>query len=813
MLPMKIIKILSSTIITLSLIIFLNNSWNFGTPIPPLGKFLDPFHGFWQNAETEKVTDKNLAITGLTEKVTIVYDSTLIPHIFANNDHDLYLAQGYVTAQHRLWQMEFQTYAAAGRLSEIVGEAALDYDRGQRRTGMVWGAENSLKIMHEDPKMKQAVGAYTEGVNQYIKSLNYEQLPLEYKLLGYQPEPWTELKVGLFLMNMAKTLNSDENDFEMTNALKTFGKETLDLLFPDREAVSDPIVDNIGGWKFKPVTFDSIPLSNGVEFVSTKPLEKQPKGIGSNNWAVSGKKTATGSPILCSDPHLGLTMPSIWYAIHLNAPGVNVMGASFPGAPTVIIGFNDSIAWGPTNAQRDLVDWYKITFKDKTKNEYLSDGQWRQSIKVIEKFKIKGKPDFFDTITFTHHGPVTFDRSYHGDTQKNHYAYRWIAHDGGNFLRTFYEFNRGKNHTDYMSALDHYYFPAQNFAFASVAGDIAIRVQGKYPIRRKDEGRFVLDGSKTSTEWKAFIPFDQNVMIKNPERGFVSSTNQYPVDSTYPYYVHSNNWENYRNRRINRVLSGLSNITPQQMMALQNDNYNIQAEEYIPLLLEDMKTAQLNDEEKKVIELLHNWNFENNATGTASSYFEAWVTELQKAIWDEMEDAKVSLPFPSDHTTWWLLKNKPELSFYDHQKTPEKEDRKAIIKIAFHKAIEQVGKWEKNHNKKADWALFKDSYVRHLLRIEPLGIHAINGGNSNTLNASRGSWGPSWRMVVSLEKSGVKAWGVYPGGQSGNPGSTHYDDFIKRWEDAKPFPLKFKPSPESMATSTFFTATLTPTAK
>ncbi len=810
---MKIIKFAFSFLVTASLLYALNNVWNFGSPIPPLGSFLDPFHGFWQNAETSKVSNQEVNLPGLKDKVTVVYDSALISHLFASNNADLYYAQGYVTAQHRLWQMEFQTHAAAGRISEIAGAAALDFDRNQRRLGMVVGAQNSLKMIKADPEIEEAVMSYTAGVNAYIDQLSDEDLPIEYKLMGYRPEPWTELKVGLFLMNMAKTLNSGENDIELTNALSTFGKETLDLLFPDREPVSDPIVDNEGGWKFKPVTLDSLTAVKPIEIVSIKPVEKQPKNIGSNNWAVSGKKTASGSPILCSDPHLGLTMPSIWYAIHLNAPGINSMGASFPGSPCVIIGFNDSIAWGPTNAQRDLVDWYKITFKDNTKNEYLSDGQWKSTKKIIEKFSIKGRPDFYDTIVLTHLGPVTYDESYHADKQNKHYAYRWIAHDGGNILRTFYEFNRGKNHSDYMKALDHYYFPAQNFAFASVSGDIAIRIQGKYPVRRKDEGKFVLDGSKTSSEWKAFIPFDQNVMIKNPERGFVSSANQYPVDGSYPYFVHSNQWEHYRNRRVNRVLSEMNNITPQQMMQLQNDNYNIQAEEYLPLLIEGVQSFTLTEDEKKIVELVKAWNYTNNAEGTAASYFEAWLEELQLSIWDEMVDSKVSLPKPSEYMTWWLLKNHPDLSFYDHQKTPEKETKNDIIKMGLQRAIERINKWEKDHGRKADWAHFKDSFVRHLLRLEPFSVHAINGGNANTLNASRGGWGPSWRMVVSLEKTGIKAWGVYPGGQSGNPGSPYYDNFITPWEKAQPLRLKFERAPSALVSSALFTTTLTPASK
>lgn len=778
--------------------------------IPPLGKFLNPFRGFWQNAERGQYASEQLKMIGLREPVSVIYDSTMVPHVFAQNNEDLYMTQGYLHARHRLWQMEFQTHAAAGRVSEVIGAGALSFDRQQRRIGMVFGAENSWKMVQEDPELRSAMEAYTKGANAFIEQLNEAQLPIEYKLLDYRPEPWTELKVCLFLMNMAQTLSSGESDLEMTNMLKLFGKETVDLLFPSREPNTDPVVEKPGGWTFNTFPIDSLPDAKPVELVYAKPLPKQPHGIGSNNWAVSGSKTATGSPILCSDPHLGLSLPSLWFTIHLNAPGVNTMGSSFPGAPCVIIGFNDSIAWGPTNAQRDLVDWYKVQFKDKRKNEYLSDGEWKPTQRKVERIRLRGSADFYDTIVFTHHGPVTYDDNFNEDKERNNFAYRWIAHDGGNILRTFYELNRARNHAAYMAALDHFYFPAQNFAFAAVNGDIAMRVQGKYPVRKPGEGRFVLDGTQTSSEWKAFIPFHQNAMIKNPARGFVSSANQYPVDSTYPYYVYANHWEAYRNRRVNRMLASMQNITPEMMIALQNDNYNIEGEEYVPLLLEQMQGTQLSAEEQKVVDSLSNWNFVNSANSLAASYFEAWMEEAQDVIWDEMDHPELSMDTPSEYMTWWLLKHKPDLSFYDYKKTTEKEDRRAIVQLAFKKMMERIDKWKKEEGKEPEWAYFKDSYIRHLARLEPFSVHAINGGNSSTLNASRGNWGPSWRMVVSLEKTGVRAWGIYPGGQSGNPGSPFYDNQIKAWEDAKPFYLRFVQQQAQLQDKTFFSITLSP---
>lgn len=793
---MRIIKVSVSLIITIGLVYFLNRGWN---PIPPLGKFFDPFHGFWQNAEASKSSNKTLSIPGLTQEVSVVYDSLRVPHIFAKNDDDLFLAQGYITAIDRLWQMEIQTHAAAGRIAELLGPARLDFDRRQRRLGMGFAAQNALQKMESEPISKAIADHYTQGVNEYIKSLSYEDYPFEYKLLDYSPEPWTNLKCALLLKNMAQTLNMGEKDLEMTNALALFGKDILDVLYPDREPVGDPIVDKTGKWNFKPIVPDTTRSALPLALISLKPFEKSPPDVGSNNWAVSGSKTATGSPILCNDPHLNLSLPSIWYIVHLNSPDVNTMGASLPGSPAVISGFNDSIAWGVTNAQRDLVDWYKISFKDKTKKEYQSDGNWIPSRTVIEKFLVKGGPSFYDTVTYTHHGPVVFDESFHQESESAHFAFRWMAHDASNEIMTFYKLNRAGNHRDYMEALDHYASPAQNFAFASVNGDIAMRIQGKYPVRRKEEGKFILDGSKTSSEWKAFIPNEQNVMDKNPERGFVSSANQYPVDGTYPYYIGATSYEAYRNRRINQVLSELKNITPRDLMKLQNDNYNLKAAESLPIFLSHLDTTQFNDQEKSAHQILRSWNYFNTIDAEGASYYEAWWDALMPMIWDELDSAHVATRYPTTFNTIYLIKNQPTFSFFDWVATPEKETATEVLRKSFSKGVSNIEAWKAKNKKDPQWAAFKDSFIGHLLRLEPLSYHVIHGGNHDIVNANSRTHGPSWRMVVSLEKGDVKAWGVYPGGQSGNPGSPFYNNMIEPWTKARYFTMHFVTTPQQLA--------------
>ncbi len=812
---MNIFRFVFCLVLTAASIFLLNNSWNVkGTPIPALGKFLDPFHGFWQNIETEDApVPDELDIPGLQQPVSVIYDSLLIPHIFAENDHDLYLAQGYITATHRLWQMEFQVQAAAGRISEILGysEGVLDYDRRQRRLGMVYGAEHALEAMMNDPEVASALTAYTEGVNAYIQSLDDDDLPLEYKLLNYRPEPWTPLKMGLLLKNLSQTLNMSDRDLEMTNALRIFGKDVVDLLYFDNETpTGEPIVDNPGGWNFPTVQLDTVALALPTELIPVSQRQDPPRGIGSNNWAVHGSKTAGGNTLLCNDPHLNLTFPSIWYVVHLHAPDVNVMGASLPGAPGVVVGFNDSIGWAVTNAQRDLVDWYRIEYQDTTRRAYRTDDKWKLVDFRVEEIRIRGQEPFYDTVRYTHHGPVVYDLNFHHELQRSGYAFRWIAHDGSLELKTLLHLNRAHNHGDYMKALDYWSAPAQNFAFASASGDIAMRIQGKFPVRREDEGRYVLDGSQTSSEWQAFIPFDHNVMTLNPPRGFVSSANQFPVDETYPYYVQGVNYETYRNRRINSVLGAKDSLTVADMMALQNDNYNLQAAESLPVMLSLLDKTALRGKENEIVIGLGNWDFFNTAESVAASWYEEWWRMLNAMLWDEMRTDSVTLDVPNDFVTIHLMKTDTALSFYDIQSTPEKETLEDVVRQAFTESVTRIQAWEKEHGKEPQWADYKHTTVQHLARLAPFSTTVRVGGGPGIVNAAGSRSGPSWRMIVSLGDDGVRAWGVYPGGQSGNPGSAFYDNMIPYWTSGKYYALNFFGDADAYNAKALFTTQLNP---
>lgn len=798
---MRIVKFLASLVITIALVIVFDNRWVIGSnPIPPLGKFLSPFQGFWNNLEPDDTSEPDPFTSSLVhDRVAVVYDTLAIPHIFAANEMDVYFAQGYVTARDRLWQMEFMTHAAAGRVSEIAGSGPngviLDYDRGQRRLGMVYAAKHALEALQLNQDEMIMVEKYTEGVNAYIKSLSYASLPFEYKLMDYRPEPWTTLKCALLLKSMAQSLCIGDKDMENTNVLRMFGADVLDLLYPDREDVGDPIVDKPGSWKARRQIPDSVPRALPKEFIKVSRLPKPDPGIGSNNWAVAGSKTASGSPLLCGDPHLNLNMPAIWYAIQLHAPNINVLGVSLPGAPGVVIGSNDSLAWSVTNAQRDLVDWYAITFQDGKRDKYLLDGEWINSIKSIETFRVRDQEVFTDTIVFTEWGPITYDENYHGDENRKHYAFRWISHDPSHELAGIYKLNRARSLRAFDAALNTYSSPALNFAVATTRGDIGMRVAGRFPVRRKNEGRFVLDGTRRSSGWQSFIPVGDQISSTNPIRGFESSANQYPADSTYPYYITATSFEAYRNRRINERLAAITKATPDDMMALQLDDFSLMAAENVDWMLEELDIASLSEDEARIAMSLKSWDRYNTRDGLMPAYFAYWIRNLLGLTWDEMVDQKMMLDRPTTFTTLKLLRNHPELDFFDIRYTTEKETASDLIHKAFLLAVEDAKDWKSGHpDAEATWTNVKATRVTHLLRIGPLGESVSGGGSADAINALSPIHGPSWRMVVSLEPNGVRMWGTYPGGQSGNAGSRFYNNLIPTWEQGRHPELQFMKS-------------------
>ena len=772
--------------------------------LPPIGKLLNPYSGFFQNGLVNKFDE--IELPGIKDEVNLQIDSLLIPHIYAKNDEDLYYVQGYMHAFHRLWQMEFQIMSTSGRLSEIFGEKALSIDRESRRKGLLYAAKNTLEISKKDLETLKYIQAYTNGINDYILSCDIQNLPIEYKLLNYKPEKWTILKSFLLMEQMSDMLSRRNQDIEDTYLLEILGKEEYDFLFPEIHQEVDPIIPRNTNFQFTPKKLTRKRDTIYPKISIDETLKKPDPYNGSNNFAISGKRTKNGNPILGSQPDLSLNLPSIWYAVHLNSPTVNTMGVSLPGAPGVIIGFNDSIAWGETNATRDVVDFYKIKFKDNKRKEYLFDGKWLKTEKIIEKFKVKNTNPFYDTIIFTHHGPITYDRNFLGNNDKVNLAMRWIAHDASIEYKTFFKLNRAKNISDIKEALSYFDGPAQNFAYATTEGDIGMTIAGKFPIKWKEQGKFLLDGSNRDHEWSGYIPFEHALTMINPKRNYVSSANQHPSDKSYPYYTYSHNYEYYRGRRLNERLETILNATIEDAKSIQNDNFNYTAYEILPVLLEKIDTINFDDNKKSYFDKLKKWDYFSNTISIEASIFETWHYFLRKKIWDEFDTIKFDYRRPSNYNTFYLMKNFPELKYYDIVSTEKTENLSDIINLSFELMKDSIDNWKKSNSNDISWKNYKNTTIRHLLRINDFSVSNINiGGNRNILNAASKYHGPSWRMIVELDPKGTKAWGIYPGGQSGNPGNINYSLMIQDWAVGKYHKLLFNNISEKIEDQMLYT--------
>ncbi len=792
---MKIIKFLLSLSAVLGLVYVLNRPIPIQTPLPddptktketllpPIGPFLSPFTGFWQNAESlSDYVPTKIEVPEMKGKVKILFDERMVPHIFAETMEDAVFAQGYVTAKFRLFQMEMASRASGGRLAEVAGPDALENDKLKRSQGILVGAERAVAAWKESKEASAILEAYTAGINKYIAELNPRQYPIEMKLMGFKPEPWSLYKTALVKKYMDQTLCFGEDDLESSNAMKILRTDVFKKLYPEINPKQSPVIPTGTPWNFKvSKPTEKAVAQEAIGLIRHKTYEKERGVLGSNNWAVAGSKTKSGKPILANDPHLKLTLPSIWYELQIHTPQTNLYGVSVPGIPGVLIGFNEHFAWGETNVGQDVNDWYQISWTDQAKTSYQYDGGVKKVKLVIDSIKVRGmEHPVLDTVRWTEWGPIVYDAKESG---WHDLAMHWIGNESPNpnDLMTFLGLANGKNHADYKQALSHYDFPAQNFVFAAKDGDIAITPNGKFPIKNKEQGRFVQDGSSSKNGWSGYIPRDQVPTIKNPKRGFVSSANQHSTDPSYPYYYNSPYFDHYRGRYLNQRLSEMDSITAEDMMMLQNDNFSLHASEGLPAMLKQVDTTQLSAVQKPIFDKLKAWDFRFDKDKVEPVIFTTWWDKFYELAFDEVMVWKDSIPIlmPEKWRVVELTSNSPNDAIFDDQKTPERETAKQIATASFLAALKELGA----DLMKPDfaWATYRKFSIMHLGRIPAFSRMDLPvGGYGQALNAISGGNGPSWRMVVELGDE-IKAWGLFPGGQSGNPGSPFYATDLDKW--------------------------------
>ena len=757
-------------------------------PLPPIGAFLNPIHGVWAVARAAELpASAHERIPGLTAPVAVRYDSRSVPHIVAANQLDAIRALGFVVARDRQFQLELQARAGAGTLTELVGAAALPLDQETRRLGLPEAAERRFAALADTAWTRRLLEAYAQGINAWRDGS--PSRPLEYQLLGRTPARWRAVDAMHFFNRMGWTLAYSELEELQASARQRIGPAAADALFPRNSPIQEPIQPNgapapraLDGHLPAPGTPPPAPRHFACATGCNPGAGDD--AIGSNNWAVAPGRTRNGYALLAGDPHLELTLPSIWYEAHLIVPdSLDVYGVTIPGAPGIVLGFNRDVAWSFTNAEADVMDRYAEVVDDSlAPTQYRLDGVWRPLRQRVERYlDARGRLIGADTLRFTHRGPLV--RTANGTWQ----SLRWTVLESGDEFSAMTHAARARNVAEWLAGMSAWRAPAQNMVVADRQGTIAIRTTGRFPLRPGDRGDLVQRGDTSVSDWSGDWTISQLPHALNPAQGFLASANQQPIDPAVDRrYLGANWYSPWRALRINELLRADSMVTPDAMRRFQTDPVSAAAERFVPAFLAAAARYPARDSLTRAAALLAGWDLRFTRENTVAVLYEEAIRQLQVHLWDELGDGSVATP---GLVVGWALLTDPTNAWWDDQGTATVvEDRDQLLADVLVAAYRQTamtygppesGGWR--------WDRIRHANILHLLRIPALSTLGIPmQGGATTLNPSsgRGGFGASWRMVVELGPQ-VRAWGIYPGGQSGNPASSRYLDRLPRWRDGE----------------------------
>ncbi len=718
------------------------------------------------------------AIAGLTSPVSVYRDQAGTPHIEAGSLKDLYMAQGFVTAQDRLFQMDLSRRLASGRLSEVVGDGTVDRDRFFRTLGLRRAAEASYNQYSVDAQ--KILQWYADGVNAYIKEAKEKNiLPPEFTILDYEPEKWTPIDSLTIGKYMAFDLGGHwEGQAFRQYLLQTFSEEKALELFPSYPKDGPVIISEA---KKHPVDFEK----SFAGIVIPDPFN------GSNNWVVSGQKTESGVPLLANDPHLGLGTPSIWYETHLKADDMNVSGVIFAGIPGIIVGHNEKIAWGVTNVGPDVQDLYIEKRHPENAELFLYNDEWKKAEVIDEPIQVKDGETVDHQVTITRHGPIVSEFARY-DEKETALAMRWTALDPSTELEAVIRMNQAEDWETFKDALTYFHTPAQNFVFASVDGDIAYRANGLIPIRKKGDSLLPVPGWTDEYEWEGYIPWDELPTVVNPSKGFIATANNKIVDDDYPYHI-THIWaQPYRQQRIVDTLSRIGQLTTKSMKDLQMDQYNLQAAEMIPILLPKISRTDLNETENDGYELLAKWSYEDRKDLGGPLLFHLWMSAMSDVLFEDQIDPKMMKFFDGRaQAVDELIRHadRGETGIWIRDAGGLKE----VATQSFKRAVEEAVSLQGEEMKDWRWGQYHSLLFEHPLgSIEPLNLlfnpgEVEVGGSRVTVMAAgwdqktgKVNHGAAWRTVVDLSDI-ERSQNIVGPGQSGHVLSTWYDDQVLDW--------------------------------
>jgi penicillin G amidase len=775
--------------------------------------------------------DGSASLPGLHQEVTVERDEWGVPHIRAASLEDLVEAQGYVMAQDRLWQMDLLRRVARGQLSEILGPSTLSIDKDFRTLGFGRAAERDVALL--DAEARRLMEAYARGVNKFIEQ-HQGSLPLEFSLLHYKPLPWQPSDTLAISGYMYRTLTDTwERELNRAKVTELAGADRSKDLFSEEAAmdhfvVGDPNAPNDGSQRsaadaddeddeddMQPDTVlkaghrgasnvttpESAPDLTTALLGSTRGFLDESRseirqGLGSNNWVVSGAHTATGKPLLANDTHLELTIPSIWYEIHLTAPGWNVKGFTLPGAPMVIIGHNDRIAWGFTNNGADVQDLYIETFNPASAAEYRVKGAWSKAQIIDEMIRIKGQADEHLKVVVTRHGPVV-----HREGDKG-YALRWTATEPGGLANSYNWLGKAQNWNEFRNVMKHVWGPGQNAVYADVEGNIGYLMAARVPIRKKGHGEVPVPGDTDDYEWTGYIPFEQLPQALNPESGLIVTANARVVGPNYKPYL-TDRWEEpYRTARIYDLLHDRHDLRPEDMLKVQTDTYSYPHAFIADQLSAAAKTVKPKDvRAQKLIEGLKDWNGIADANSPEVSFLHATrraAIELlvepflgkETAIYQWRSTAFLQ-KILTDRPAKWLPS-----TFKNYDELLAAAADRAVEKLAEQSGSQRPEDWA--------WKLFNSLNMLH-----PIGragalkwffsiTDKLQSGTVYSVRAATKTHGPAMRFVANPGNWDNSIL-LISAGQSGQPGSSHYSDQFPFWYEGKPIFAPFSDAAEANA--------------
>lgn len=767
--------------------------------------------------ESLPVYEGELQALSLKSEVKIYFDSLAIPYIIADNDEDVAFTIGYLHARERMFSMDMIRRAGEGRLSEIFGSETVPFDRMFRTVGL----SRTAKMIKEkmNPEALKFLEAYSHGVNFYLEEKK-NKYPVEFDVLGYEPEEWKPEHSIIVIRMMAWELNLGWwTDLAFTELVQILGEDKVKEILPGYPE-NAPTIIPLEIKKFSQINTNFIETDKAFR----KFIGMTGTHLGSNNWVVNSQMSASEKPIIANDPHLAYRAPGIWYAVVIKSPSWNAAGVTLPGVPGIVIGKNENISWTLTSIMTDETDFYFETL-DSSKTKYMLDGSWKDLEIIEDTIKIRDVGGVPIEIKSTHRGPIIsgihpynfiFNSS---ETIYPPISMRWLGNEFSDEMDGFLKINKAKNWNEFKSAVEKFNIPGQNFVYADKEGNIGYVFGGALPIRTDNATTFVFDGSTSKSDWKGFVLRNELPFLFNPSMNYIATANN-KVIKDFKYHI-TNLWEpSSRIERITELLQSKSKHSVEDYMKYQADIYSPYAKNIVPYILYAFEGAEVKDNNlEKSLQLLHEWNFEMDKYQQAPAIFLTFFDKLMKNIYlDEMgEDLFNQYVFLANvpyRNTLELLQN-PYSSWFNDVKKNEMKTRDDVIRQSFSDALDQletsIGKdvkdwqWGKLHT-----VTFKHAFsgVSGLLDdVINIGPYEISGDGTTIFNTEYAfsesiekyplfrhdpfdcELGPSMRFIYDFAYPD-EFYLILTTGQSGNIFSDHYNDQTQLFLSGKYMKIK-----------------------